>query len=88
VGPRDQPTRFAVPVNYETGLELTDRQVVHMAAIADAAETLYAAMHAAEGSTPPGEHQGHTFMSRRMALASTYLEIAVMFARKAALEAR
>jgi hypothetical protein len=87
-GPRDQPSRFAVPVNYETGRELSERQVVHLAAISDAAETLYEAMHFAEGSSPPGEHQEHVFLSRRMAMANSYLEIAVMLARKAALETK
>jgi hypothetical protein len=45
-------------------------------------------MHAAEGSNPPGEHQEHTFQSRRMSIAATQLEIALMMARKAALETR
>lgn len=89
MGPRDQPTRFGVPVNYETGLELSDRQALHLEAIKVAAEALYAALHEAEGSAiPDGPVRDHQFGSRRMAMAGTYLEIAVMFARKAALEAR
>ncbi|MER8619176.1 hypothetical protein NKG99_20450 [Mesorhizobium sp. M1409] len=88
MGPRDQPTRFGVPVNYETGEPLTDRQMHHLEAIKVAADVLYAAMHEAEGSGPPGEHQDHVFQSRRMAIAATHVETALMFARKAALEAK
>lgn len=89
-GPRDPAPRFAVPINYETGQELSERQVVHLAAITDAAERLYAAMHNAEGSSVPGEALGreHVFGSRRMAMAGSHLEIAVMLARRAALEAK
>jgi hypothetical protein len=88
MGPRDQAPRFAVPVNYETGEELSDRQNHHLAALQQAGEALYEAMHNAEGSQPPGEHQEHRFQSRRMSIAATNLEIAMMMARKAALEAK
>jgi hypothetical protein len=87
MGPRDQPVRFAVPVDYETGAELSERQLHHLEAISAAGDVLYEAMHLAEGSTPPGEHQQHEFMSRRMKIAATHIETALMFARKAALEA-
>jgi hypothetical protein len=43
-------------------------------------------MHDAEGSAAPGEHQEHTWSSRRMSIAATHIETAMMFARKAALE--
>jgi hypothetical protein len=86
-GPRDQPTRFAVPVNYETGAEITERQLHHLEAISTAGEVLYEAMHFAEGSNPPGEHQEHDFRSGRMNIAAIHIETALMFARKAALEA-
>lgn len=85
-GPRDPVTRFAVPVNYETGKELTERQQVCLEALSETAYALYDAMHFAEGSTSPGEHQEHEFMGRRMKIAATHLETALMFARKAALE--
>ena len=88
IGPRDQPTRFAVPVNYETGEALSERQQAHLEALTEAAEALYDAMHFAEGSASPGEHQEHVFGSRRMAIAATHLEAALMFARRAALEAK
>lgn len=90
-GPRDPVTRFAVPVNYETGEELTDRQQLHLAELNQAVEALYRVMHEAEGSAPP-EHlypgYEHQFQSRRMAIAGTHIETALMFARRAALEAR
>lgn len=81
VGPRD-----ALPASV-TG-QLSERQQHHLAALTDAGEAFYNAMHAAEGSNPPGEHQEHTFQSRRMYIAATQLEIALMMARKAALESR
>lgn len=88
VGPRDTPPQFGVPVNADTGFPLTERQLHHLDAIKAAGEGLYEAMHNAEGSTPPGEHQDHDFMSRRMKIAATHLETCLMFARKAALESR
>lgn len=86
-GPRD-PVQKTGPVNHLTGQPLSDRQVYHLDAIQKAGEMVYAAMHAAEGSSEPGEHQEHVFLSRRMAIAATHLETAIMFARKAALEAK
>ena len=80
--------RDPIPVNNLTGQPLSDRQRHHLEAITAAGEALYEAMHFAEGSNPPGEHQEHVFLSRRMNIASTQLETALMFARKAALESR
>ena len=47
-------------------------------------------MHAAEGSAVPEEapNREHRFGSRRLSVAGTHLETALMFARKAALEAK
>lgn len=42
------------------------------------------AMHKAEGTIDPGEHQDHQWGSRHMALAATHLEIAEFFMFKAA----
>jgi hypothetical protein len=83
VSPRDP-----APVNNFTGQPLSDRQQHHLAAIQSAGEALLEAMHWAEGSNPPGEHQEHVFLSRRMNIAATHLETALMFARKAALEVK
>ena len=80
-GPRDP-----VPVNNFTGQPLSERQQHHLEAITAAGEALLEAMHWAEGSVPPGEHQDHVFLSRRMNIAQTQLETCLMFARKAALE--
>ena len=88
IGPRDKLTRFAVPVNYETGEEINERQQAHLEALTETAYALYDAMHFAEGSASPGEHQEHVFMSRRMMIAATHLETCLMFARRAALEAK
>lgn len=84
--PKEQPPQFNVPVNAETGKPLTDRQLFRLSAIKESAVPLYEAMHLADGSTMPGEHQDHTWSSRRMSIAATHLETALMYARKAALE--
>lgn len=81
ISPRD-PT----PINNFTGQPLSERQQHHLDALTAAGEGLYDAMHAAEGSNPPGQHQEQVFLSRRMSIAATHLETALMFARKAALE--
>lgn len=86
ISPRDTPTQFGVPVNFETGMPLTDRQKAHLQAIAEAGDDLYAAMHEAEGSSMPGKGNQHGWSSRRMSIAATHVETALMFARKAALE--
>jgi hypothetical protein len=64
----------------------TENQRMHGLRIAEACELVRSYMHAAEGSTDPGEHQEHIFQTRRMAIAATQLEIAEMMAVKAALE--
>lgn len=80
-GPRD------TPANRVTGEpQLTDRQQAHLQAISEAADFLWEAMHAAEGSAMPGQYQEHHWQGRRMSIAATHLETAIMFARKAALE--
>lgn len=86
VGPRDQPPQYNVPVNAETGKPLTEKQLFRLSALKEAAQPLYEAMHLSDGSAMPGEHQEHTWASRRMAVAATNLETALMYARKAALE--
>jgi hypothetical protein len=62
------------------------RQKIHLDHIDEAFSELRLTLHAAEGSAPPTEHQEHVWSSRRMSIAATHLEIAEMFARKAATE--
>ena len=83
-GPRDIPARFGVPFDYETGQPLSDAQLGRISKIIQCGEALLAVMHECEGSDPgnPG------FQSRRMAVANTHLEIALMMAKKACLEAK
>jgi len=85
-GPRDPVPQFNVPVNADTGRPLTEKQMFRLSAIREAAERLYEAMHLSDGSTMPGEHQEHTWASRRMGRAAEHMEVGVMLARKAALE--
>ena len=86
--PRRQMPRATVPVNYETGFELSEAQWQRMEKLREATETLYQSMHEAEGSTMPGEHQEHTWSSTRMRRAAEAIEMGLMLARKAALEAK
>jgi hypothetical protein len=64
----------------------TERQEKHVAVLREAIAMLRQVMHEAEGSQDPGQHQEHVWSTRRMAAAATHLEIAEMFAVKAALE--
>lgn len=84
ISPRDPVP--GVPVNSETGKPLSERQLHHLEAIKAAGAALYEAMHNAEGSSLPGQYQDHVWSSRRMSIAATHIETALMFARKAALE--
>jgi len=86
ITPRDPRQPLAVAINYETGAPISERQQGHLDAIAEAGEHLLEAMHDAEGSGWPGQHQEHVFQSRRMKIAYTHIETALMFARRAALE--
>lgn len=82
-GPRDTP-RFAVPVDYSTGEPLSDAQIGRLERLDEAYKQLLIVMHVAEG-TDPGNPQ---FSSRRMAIAGTQIEMGMMMARRAALEAK
>jgi hypothetical protein len=79
IGPRDHPP---------SGQSLvTDNQKHHLDAIMAAGDALYTAMHDAEGSGPPGVNESeHHFQTRRMAIAASNLETALMYARKAVME--
>jgi len=83
-GPRDAVVQYGVPVNVETGQPLTPGQIGRLEKIADAGKALADIMHEAEGSDPGNDG----FASRRMSIAGTHLETCLMFARKAALEAK
>jgi len=87
ISPRD-PVPSNNPINHATGRPMSDRQVHHLQQIEEAGSLLYDVMHDAEGSARPGDHQDHVYGSRRMSIAATHLEIALMMARKAALEAK
>lgn len=82
--PRAMPLQFGVPVNFETGQPLTERQINAIARISECGQALSDAMHDAEGSATTNEG----FQSRRMAIAGTNLEICLMMARKAAVEVK
>ena len=83
-GPRDAVAQYGVPINYETGKPLTPGQIGRLDRLSEAGKALADIMHEAEGSDPGNDG----FASRRMSIAGTYLETCLMFARKAALEAK
>jgi hypothetical protein len=83
-GPRDPSPRFAVPVDYMTGETLSDGQIGRIYKLKEAYETLRDIMHDCEGS----DHGNPTFQSRRMAVANTQIEMGMLMAMRAALEAK
>ena len=86
MGPRDALPALAVPVNVLTGRPVTDRQARSVNQIREAGDALLNILHEAEGTMSPGEHQEHEFQTRRMALAHTHIEQALMFAFKEVLK--
>lgn len=81
MGPRDN-YQYGVPISIETGKPLTDAQLSRIEKITAAGDDLLAVMHECEGT----DAANPTFSSRRMAIANTYLEIAILMAKRAALE--
>lgn len=86
ITPRDTHVPLAVPVDHRSGRPITEHQGKHLQAMREAFNSLAEVMHAAEGSTPPGEHQEHVWQTRRMAHAATLIETAMMFAEREVLE--
>ena len=86
-GPRDSSIRFGVPVDVVTGKELTPHLMARLDSLNQAVEALYRAMHECEGSTSPeGPNPEHRFGSRRMSIANTHIETAMLYARAAIME--
>ena len=77
-GPRDNAPRY--PRTDSQGVLLTDHQLARLEALRAARAAFSEAMHMGEGSAPPGEHQEHVFTTRRMNIAKTHLETALLFA--------
>jgi hypothetical protein len=85
LNPKDAVQQYAIPVNPETGRPLTELQIKRLQLVNEAIEPLLEAMHTVDGSTH-GEHEEHVWSNRLMATAADHLEIAIMFARKAAMQ--
>jgi hypothetical protein len=81
MGPRDE-VKYGVPINIETGHPLTDVQLERVQKLTAAIDELLAVMHECEGSNPGNPE----FSSRRMKIAFTQLELAMLMAKRAALE--
>jgi len=85
--PRRQPPRSTVYVDYQTGFEVSDSQYRRIEKLLDQIDGLYAVMHECDGSSLPGEHQEHDWSSKRMRRAAECIEMGLMLAMRAALEA-
>lgn len=85
ISPKDTPHRYPL-TNPRTGALLTDQQITYLDNLEAGAAALLQAMHHAEGSVDPGEHQEHVFTTRRMTIAQTYLEMALLYAREEAMK--
>lgn len=85
ISPKDTPHRYPL-TNPRTGALLTDQQITYLDNLEAGAVALLQAMHNAEGSVDPGEHQEHVFTTRRMNIARTHIETALLFAREEAMK--
>jgi hypothetical protein len=85
ISPKDTPHRYPL-TNPRTGALLTDQQITYLDNLEVGAAALFEAMHHAEGSVDPGEHQEHVFTTRRMNIAREHLETALLFAREEAMK--
>lgn len=82
--PRQPTPRFgAQPFDYESGQPLSDAQYGRIMKIELAYRALLDAMHEADG-TPDAPNFG----SRRMAIANTQIEMGILMAKRACLEAK
>ena len=74
MGPRDQPVRFGLPYDYETGLILTDGQIGRIDKLKEAHCALLEVMHECEGSAAGNP----TFSTARMQQAVNWIEMGMM----------
>jgi hypothetical protein len=81
ITPQSTPHRYPL-TNPATGALLTDIQMRHLELINEGAKTLFEAMHFAEGSAQAGDNEEQIFMTRRMKIANTHIETALLFARQ------
>ena len=78
---------FGKLVDFTSGKEVTDHHMARLATIDDAMQALYRAMHDAEGSnSPDGPRPKHRFTTRRMAIANTHIETALLFIHAAIMD--
>ena len=84
MGPRDA-VQGGVPTNYETGEPLTPGQIARLERLKTAGEGFRDQMHDAEGSSTG---DGWDFNGQRMRQAAVFMEMALMLARRAALEVK
>ena len=81
ITPQSTPQRYPL-TNPRTGGLLTENQVKHLELIDEGAKHLWQALHYAEGSAMAGDNEENVFTTRRMNIAKTHLETALLFARE------
>lgn len=81
ITPQSTPQRFPL-TNPDTGALLSDHQVKHLEGIREGAKALFEALHQAEGSAKAGDNEENIFTTRRMNIAKTHIETALLFARQ------
>jgi hypothetical protein len=82
--PRDHATKWGIPVNIDTGDPYTDAQLGRIERLKAAVTVLLDVMHECEGTDTGNDR----FQSRRMAVANTHIEIALLMAIKGACETK
>jgi hypothetical protein len=87
--PRDADFGVVTPVDFMTGVNITAHHAARQQAVDKAVRELYVAMHDAEGSAAPDgplSKQRHRFQTRRMAIANTHIETALLFIHAAIMD--
>jgi hypothetical protein len=82
ISPKDTPAQRWPLVNPKTGQMLEDRKVKHLEMLEAGAKVLFEALHFAEGSAMAGDNEENIFTTRRMNIAKTHIETALLFARE------
>jgi hypothetical protein len=81
LNPQSTPQRYPL-TNPRTGALLTENQAKHLELIDEGAKHLFQALHFAEGSAMAGDNEENIFTTRRMNIAKTHIETALLFARE------
>jgi len=87
--PRDADFSIQTPVDFMTGVTITAHHAARQQAVDAAVTALFRAMHDAEGTAAPDgplSKQRHKFQTRKMAIANTHIETALLFIHAAIMD--